>query len=78
MARYQATFIPPTLKIRNVLRKEDDNKDFLIKGKGITKWKLYKYLGSLFDTENDIKRKKMLTINAMKDMTYIWEIRLSW
>ena len=75
--RYRATLIPPTLRKRNLLCNEDKNEDFLIKAKGNTEWKSCKYLGSLFDTEKDIKRRKMLALNAMKDMTYIWESHLS-
>ena len=73
LMRYRATLIPPTLRKRNLLCNEDKNEDFLIKAKGNTEWKSCKYLGSLFDTEKDIKRRKMLALNAMKDMTYIWK-----
>ena len=77
LMRYRATLIPPTLRKRNLLCNEDKNEDFLIKAKGNTEWKSCKYLGSLFDTEKDIKRRKMLALNAMKDMIYIWESHLS-
>ena len=73
LMNYRATTIPPTLRKRNLMCNEEKNEDFLIKNKGNETWKSCKYLGSLLDTAKDIKRRKALTISAMKDSDHIWK-----
>ena len=73
LMNYRATTIPPTLRKRNLMCNEEKNEDFLIKNKGDENWKSCKYLGSLLDTAKDIKRRKALTISAMKDSDHIWK-----
>ena len=47
--------------------------EYTIKGNGQTDWKRCKYLGSLLDTEEDIKRRKALTISAYNKLKNILE-----
>ena len=55
LVNYRASTIPNTLNERNLKCNEDKNEDYLIKSKGTDEWKTCKYLGSLLNTEADIK-----------------------
>ena len=46
---------------------------YLVKFGGKEKWKKSKYLGSLLDTEEDIKRRKVLATDAYKQLRHIFE-----
>ena len=77
LVNYRASTTPNTLKERNLNCNEDKNEDYLIKSKGTDEWKTCKYLGSLLNTEADIKRRKSLALTAMNNMDDIWKSRLS-
>ena len=74
--KYRATTIPPSLKRRNLNCNEEKNEDYEIRNKGEDSWKSCKYLGSLLDTQKDIVRRKILTLDAMKTMNKIWRSKI--
>ena len=77
LMKYRAATIPQQLKQRNLTCNETKNEDYHVTRKGTPDWKTCKYLGSLFDTEHDIKRRKILTLEAMKTMEHTWKNKLS-
>ncbi len=56
--------IPQKLLEKNLLINEDKTEIYSIKRKSNEKWRKCRYLGSLLDTELDIKRRKTLAILA--------------
>lgn len=56
--------IPKKLEERNLQVNQSKTEEYIIKRNGDEKWKKCKYLGSLLDTENDIKRRKQLAMVA--------------
>ena len=53
---------------------ESKTERYQIQGGGEDAWKKWKYLGSLLDTEEDIKRLKGLTIDSYKTFESIFSI----
>ena len=49
--------------------------DYEIIRKGNEKWKKWKLLGSLLDTEKDINRRKILAMDAFKTLNKIFDSR---
>jgi hypothetical protein len=56
--------VPSKLKKRNLQINEAKTEEYTIKRGGDEKWKKCKYVGSLLDTEEDIKRRKQLAMAA--------------
>ena len=67
--------IPKIIKKRNLFVNDAKTESYDIKRKGNEDWKKCKYLGSLLDTENDIKRRKILGLVAYNDVRNIFESR---
>ena len=59
--------IPPKLKKRNLGVNLEKTEEYTLNRKE-EKWKKCKYLGSILDTENDIKRRKGLAIDAFNSL----------
>ena len=57
------------LSLWDLIMNEEKTEEFTIKRNGEETWKKCKLLGTLLDTEEDIKRRKVLTIN---DLFYIY------
>ena len=65
--------VPTILKDKNLKVNEGKTEEYQI-GKGESDdWKKCKYLGSLLDTEKDIKRRKILAIDAYRKLRNIFE-----
>lgn len=62
--------LPKTLNERNLKCNEDKTEEYEIKRNGNEDWKKCKMLGSLLDTQEDIKRRKGLAINALRIMKH--------
>ena len=73
LINYQKTIIPPLLKRRNLGCNEEKTEQHIIKRGGETSWKNCKDLGSLLDTDSDIRRRKQLAITAMNNLNDVWE-----
>ncbi len=67
--------IPQKLKRNNLFVNESKTEEYQIKRGGDNSWKKCKYLGSLLDTEQDIKRRKSLAISTYNKMKNILENR---
>ena len=65
--------IPARLKERNLYVNNEKTEEYIIKSNGQEKWKKCKYLGSLLDTEHDIKRRKGLAIDTFNNFKHIME-----
>ena len=63
----------PKLKERRLKINEAKTEEYLVKKNGPEDWKKCKILGSLIDTNEDIKRRKQLTNNAMKKLEHIFD-----
>ena len=63
----------PKLKERGLKINEAKTEEYLVKKNGPEDWKKCKILGSLIDTNEDIKRRKQLTNNAMKKLEHIFD-----
>ena len=51
---------------------EQKTEEFTIKRNGKETWKKYKLLGTLLDTEEDVKRRKVLAMNVVNSMNKIF------
>ena len=60
------------LSLWDLIMNEEKTKEFTIKRNGGETWKKFKLLGTLLDTEEDIKQRKVLTINVMNLMKKIF------
>ena len=65
--------IPKTLKSRNLFVNEAKTEKFNIKRLGSENWKKCKYVGSLLNTEDDIKRRIGLTCGAYNNLKTIFQ-----
>ena len=63
--------IPETLATRNLLINKEKTEKYEIKKNGDGSWRKCKYLGTLLDTSEDIKRRKRLAREAMDKIKYI-------
>ena len=64
--------IPPKLKERGLLVNREKDEEFSITYKGNEEWKNVLLLGSLIDTKQDFKRRKMLSLVAIRAFDDIW------
>ena len=73
--KYQATVLPEILKKRNLSCNKSKTESYMISRSNNCdqKYKKCKYLGSLLDTTEDFKRRKLLTIDCMKTFTPVWK-----
>ena len=65
--------IPPKLKSRNLFINTEKTEKYSIKRNGDERWKKCKYLGSLLDSESDIKRRKGLAIDSFNKLKQIFK-----
>ena len=65
--------IPGKLQSRNLKVNHSKTEKYCIKRQGQEDWKECKYLGTILDTEKDIKRRKGLAISAYTKLKYILE-----
>ena len=56
--------LPSKVKQRNLSINTEKTEEFCVGTEGNHEWKTIKYLGSILDTEKDIKRRKGLSIGA--------------
>ena len=62
-----------SLTIKNLQVNKTKTDEYTIKSNGQTDWKRCKYLGSLWDTDDDIKRRKTLAIETYNNLKNILE-----
>ncbi len=67
--------VPDKLKESNLKVNNDKTEEYKISSNGDPAWKKCKLLGSLLDSEEDIKRRKGLGINTYNKLKYILESR---
>ena len=65
--------VPAQLNKKNLQVNKSKTEEYTIKRNGQTKWKRFKYLNSLLDTEEDIKRRKALAIVTYNKLKNILE-----
>ena len=65
--------VPAWLNKKNLQLNKTKTEEFTIKRNGQIDWERCKYLGSLLDTEEDIKRRKALAISNYNKMKNILE-----
>ena len=63
--------IPETLASRNLLINKEKTEKYEIKKNGDGLWRKCKYLSTLLDTSEDIKRRKILAREVMDEIKYI-------
>ena len=63
--------IPGLLEKRNLIINNEKTEEYQIQKEGDMEWKKCKYLGTLLDTENDMRRRKGLANDAMKKIRNI-------
>ena len=56
----------------DLIMNEEKTEEFTIKRYGIETWKKCKLLGTLLDTEEDVKRRKVLAMNVVNSMKEIF------
>ena len=64
--------VPEKLKTRDLKINQEKTEEYTI-SKTRNEWRKCKFLGSLLDTSEDIKRRKMLAINAANKISAIFE-----
>ena len=74
---FNKKYLPTILAKRNLQINTSKTEEFEIKRNGDNTWKSCKLLGSLLDTQNDIKRRKALAISTIHNMKYIFYGKLS-
>ena len=62
--------IPSILERRNLMINETKTEEFKISKRGDKMWQKCKYLGTLLDTNEDLKRRQRLANDAMYDIRY--------
>ena len=65
--------VPAQLNKKNLQVNKTKTEEYTIKQNGQTDWKRFKYLGSLLDTKEDIKRRKALEIATYNKLKNILE-----
>ena len=63
--------IPQKLAKRNLLINNNKTEEYVITKDGDQQWKKCKYLGTMLDTTEDIKRRKRMAYDAMQKIKYI-------
>ena len=69
---YAKKMLPSKLISWDLIMNEEKTEEFTIKRNGEETWKKCKLLGTLLDTEEDIKQRKILAINVMNLMKEIF------
>ena len=69
---YYKNTLPWKLAMRNLQINKPKTEEYIIKRKGDESWKDCKLLGSLLDTDNDIRRRKGLAIGAINTMKHLF------
>ena len=67
--------MPPKLRKRNLTINEEKTEQYKVSRESPTEWKKCKYLGSLLDTEEDINRRKGLTIGTYNQLKQFLQSR---
>ena len=62
---YARKTLPPKLSSWDLIMNEEKVEEFTVKRYGEETWKKCKLLGTLLDTEEDVKRRKVLTIKVV-------------
>ena len=70
--QYAKKTLPSKLSSSNLIMNEEKTEEFTIKRNGEETWKKYKLLGTLLDTEEDVKRRKVLAMNVVNSMKEIF------
>ena len=65
--------IPIKPEARNLIVNHTKTEKYCITRKGPEEWKKCKYLGTIFETEKDIHRRKSLAISAYNKLKHILE-----
>ena len=60
------------LSLWDLIMNEEKTKKFTIKRNGEETWKKCKLLGTLLDTQDDVKRRKVLAMNVVNSMKEIF------
>ena len=63
--------IPEKLKDRNLLINQEKTEEYTIEKDGDQHWRKCKYLGTMLDTTEDIKRRKRMANDAMQEIKHI-------
>ena len=74
---YKKVSLPTIQEIRNLTINETKTEEHTIIRNGDDSWKKCRLLGSLLDTQNDIKRRKSLAITSINKMKNIFYGKLS-
>ena len=72
LIRTEKEKVIPRLKEKGLQINESKTVEYKISKVGNEKWKKCKILGSLLDTNDDIKRRKQLAMNALQKFEYIF------
>ena len=71
--QYQQSMLPQLLMKRNLTCNESKTETYSITRDGDNTYKNYRYLGSLLDTTEDFKRRKILAMNSMRTYDPVWK-----
>ena len=69
---YAKKTLPSKLSLWDLIMNEEKTEEFTIKRNGEEKWKKWKLLGTLLDTEEDINWRKVLAMNVVNLMKEIF------
>ena len=69
---YAKKTLSSELSLWDLIMNEEKTKEFTIKRNGEETWKKCKLLGTLLDTEEDITRRKVITMNVVNLMKEIF------
>ena len=69
---YAKKTLPSKLSSWDLIMNEEKTEEFTIKRNGEETWKKCKLLGMLLDTEEDVKRRKVLAMNVVNSMKEIF------
>ena len=70
--KYAKKRLPSKLSLWDLIMNEEKPEEFTIKRNGEETWRKCKLLGMLLDTEKDVKRRKVLTMNVVNSMKEIF------
>ena len=69
--------LPQKLKTNDLMMNEAKTEEYEIKRNGDENWKECKFLGSMLDTTNDIKRRKSLALTAIENLKSIFYSKIN-
>ena len=75
--KYSKQHLPTLLSLRNLQINHTKTEEFVIERNGCDKWRKCKLLGSLLDTNSDVKRRKGLAIAAINNMKSLFYGKIS-